>query len=47
LESLHKRGSAEKDKFENSHAALVNSIESKFKLQLKEHSEQHVKEKAD
>ncbi len=47
LEQLQKRGSAEKDKFESSHVTLINNVESKYKLQLKELNEQHAKEKTD
>ena len=39
LEQLHKRGTAEKDKVEQSQNALLGSIEQKYRTQLKEQME--------
>lgn len=47
LEQLQKRGNAEKDKIEHSQNALLGSIESKFRQQMKEQMEQSQKEKSD
>ena len=39
LEQLQRRGSQEKDKIENSQNALLTSIESKYRIQIKEQNE--------
>ena len=41
LEQLQKRGSVDKDKFENNQSALIKVIESKYKSQIKEMLETH------
>ena len=41
LEQLQKRGSLDKDKYENNQSALIKVIESKYKSQIKEMLETH------
>lgn len=47
LDQLQKRGSFEKDKSENSQNALLGSIESKYRAQIKEHLENNQRLQSD
>jgi hypothetical protein len=47
LEQLQKRGSADRDKIENSQNALLSSIEQKYRQQMKESLEQNQRNCAD
>lgn len=43
LEQLQRRGSAEKDKIENSQNVLLGSIEQKYRMQIKEQMENNTR----